>query len=80
MTFPYQFDSLLEELTVFRKTLRFTSLLQKDMIKDKQPNEQIQSNVWEGPERRSFSPHRVGVCHPPGIWMCLPTRSLNLTL
>ena len=26
--------------------------------------------VWDGPECKNFCPSRVGVHHPPGMWIC----------
>ena len=28
--------------------------------------------VWDGPKRKSSCPSRVGVHHPPGMWICSP--------
>ena len=41
----------------------------KDMIKDtdERPDEETESEVWEGPEHRSFCPCRVGLHHPPRV-------------
>ena len=49
----------------------------KDMVKDldEQPGEEIQrTRSGKVPEHRSFCPHGFGVCHPPSICTCSPTR------
>ena len=33
--------------------------------------------VQEGPTRRSFCLRGVGMCYPPGTWMCSPTQKLS---
>lgn len=78
---PLRFDYLLEQLTEFRETLTFTSLLCNkgyDQGYREQPDKEIQKRrSGRVPSTRASGPCGVGVCPLPGMQMCSPTQKLS---
>lgn len=61
------------------KSLLTVADLLHEVLKNagEKPDDKIHRRGPEGPECRSFCPHEVGLCHPPGRQMCSPTWKLS---